>query len=162
MSIPCTFHLKLNHNQVGKCIIATLIKFKDAIDDFRKHESTIYYINYLEENSLFIVVIENKKQSAIMQVNNSISKHIECNRAKLKSILNIRILCRRQNISLRGHNEYSNDPYSYLGYFNALLKLCINYGNYILKNTYLGIPICSSIELLYVVKMLNTPQNTTE
>ena len=32
------------------------------------------------------------------------------------------------NISLHGHNEYSTDPH-----FNALLKLCINSGNDILK-----------------------------
>ena len=73
-----------------------------------------YYLpqELLEENSRVIIVMEHKKQSAIMQVNNSISKKIECNRAKLKSILDIIILCRRQTISLRGRNKYSN-----LGHF---------------------------------------------
>ena len=56
-----------------------MIKFKDAIADLRKHEFTLYHKNYLEENSRFISVMENKKQSAIKQVNNSISMQIECN-----------------------------------------------------------------------------------
>ena len=57
-----------------------------------------------------------------MKVNNSISKQIECNREKLKSILDIIILYGRHHISLRGHNEYSTDPNYNLGHFNALLN----------------------------------------
>ena len=68
----------MNHNQVGKFVILPMINFKDAIADLRKHESTIYHKNSLEENSRFIAVMENKKQSTIIQINNS----IECNRAK--------------------------------------------------------------------------------
>ena len=82
-SILCVFHLKINHNQVGKFVTSPLIKFKDAIADLRKHESTIYHKNSLEEHSHFIAVMENKMQSAIMQVNNSIYKQIECNRSTL-------------------------------------------------------------------------------
>ena len=36
-------------------------------------------------------------------------------------------------MSLRGHNEYSIDPNSNLGNFYALLNLCIDSENYILK-----------------------------
>ena len=72
-----------------------MIKFKDAIEYLRKHESTIYHKNSLEDNSRCIAVMENKKQLAIMQVNNSISKPIECIRATLKYILDIIILCGR-------------------------------------------------------------------
>ena len=72
-----------------------------------------------------------------MQVNNSISKQIEYNKAIFKSILDISniyilyiiILCRRQNISLLGHDEYSTDLNSNIGNFNALLKRYINSGN---------------------------------
>ena len=64
-----------------------------------------------------------------MQVKNSISKQIESNKATLKSILDIIILCRRTNISLRGHNEYYTDLNSNIGNFNALQKRCINSGN---------------------------------
>ena len=39
--IPCVFHLKINHNQVGKCVTSSMIKYKDAIADLRKHESII-------------------------------------------------------------------------------------------------------------------------
>ena len=35
--IPCVFHLKINHNIVGKCVTSSMIKFKDAIADLRKH-----------------------------------------------------------------------------------------------------------------------------
>ena len=31
LCIPCVFHLKINHNQVGKCVTSPLIKFKGAI-----------------------------------------------------------------------------------------------------------------------------------
>ena len=82
LCIPCVFHFNINHNQVGKFFTSPLIKFKDEIADLRTHESTIYHNNSLEENSRFIAVMENKMQSAIMQVNNSIAKQIECNRAK--------------------------------------------------------------------------------
>ena len=34
---------------------------------------------------------------------------------------------------ISGHNEYSTYPHFNLGNFNKLLKLCINSGNYILK-----------------------------
>ena len=77
-----------------------MIKFKDAFTDLRKYESTICHKNSLESDSHFIAVMENKKQSAIMQVSNSIFKQIGCNRAK-----------------------------SDLGNFNTLIKLCINSGN---------------------------------
>ena len=83
LCIPYVFHLKINHNQVGKVVTLPLIKFKDSIADLRKHVenlSTIYH-NSLEENYYFIAVMENKKKSAIMQVNNFIYKQIECNRA---------------------------------------------------------------------------------
>ena len=36
-------------------------------------------------------------------------------------------------MSLHGHNEYSTDPHFNIGNFNALLKLYINSGHYILK-----------------------------
>ena len=49
--IPCVFHLKIYHNQVGKYVTSPMINFKDAIADLRKHESTIYHNNYLEDNS---------------------------------------------------------------------------------------------------------------
>ena len=39
--IPYVFHLKINHNQVVKCVTSSMIKFKDAIANLRKHESTI-------------------------------------------------------------------------------------------------------------------------
>ena len=39
--IQCVFHLKINHNQVGKCVTSSMIKFKDAIADLRKYESII-------------------------------------------------------------------------------------------------------------------------
>ena len=39
--IPCVFHLKINHNQVGKCVTSSMIKFKDTIADLRKNESII-------------------------------------------------------------------------------------------------------------------------
>ena len=64
--IPCVFNLKINHNQVGKCVTLPMIKFKDAIADLRKHESTMYHNNYLVDNSRFISVMENKKHYAIM------------------------------------------------------------------------------------------------
>ena len=36
----CVYHhLKINHNQVGKVVTSSMIKFKDAIADLRKHES---------------------------------------------------------------------------------------------------------------------------
>ena len=97
------------------------------------YESTIYYKNFLEHTFHFIAGMENKKQSTIMQVNNSICKKIECNRATLKSILDIIILCGRQTISLRGRNKYSTDSHYNLGNCNAQINLCINPGNYILK-----------------------------
>ena len=48
-----------------------MIKFKDANTDLRKHESTIYHNNYLEENSRFIAVIENKKHASAISYNAS-------------------------------------------------------------------------------------------
>ena len=70
MNLSCVFNLKINHNQIVKYITPPLIKFKDAIADLRKHESTIYHTNSSEVNSHFSAVMENKKQSAIMQVKN--------------------------------------------------------------------------------------------
>ena len=69
--ITCVFHLKINHNQVGKCVTSSMIKFKDAIADLRNHESTIYNNNSLEENSHFIAMIENKKHASAISYNAS-------------------------------------------------------------------------------------------
>ena len=97
IGIACIFHLKIDHIKVGKVVTPPMIKFKDAFVDLRKYESTICHKNSLEDNYRFIAVIANKKQSAIMQVNNSISNQVGCNIAK-----------------------------SDLGNVNKLLKLCIN------------------------------------
>ena len=48
-----------------------MIKFKDAISDLRKHESTIYHNNSLKENFRFIAVIENKKHASAINYNAS-------------------------------------------------------------------------------------------
>ena len=69
--MPCVFHLKSNHIQVGKCVTSSIIKFKDVIADLRKHDSTIYNNNILEENSRFIEVIENKKHASAISYNES-------------------------------------------------------------------------------------------
>ena len=39
--ISCVFHLQINHNLVGKCATSSMVKFKEAIADLRKHESII-------------------------------------------------------------------------------------------------------------------------
>ena len=33
LHIPCIFHLKINHNKVGKCVTSSLIKFKYTITE---------------------------------------------------------------------------------------------------------------------------------
>ena len=93
----------------------------------------------MEDNSRFIAVMENKKQSAIIQVSNSISKQIEFLREQFKLILDIIILYGRQHISLRGHNEYSTDPNYNLDNDNGncILKehLCNKNAKYTSKTT---------------------------
>ena len=36
--LPCVFHLKINHNQVGKCVTSSMIKFKDAIAEEKMNQ----------------------------------------------------------------------------------------------------------------------------
>ena len=50
---------------------SSMIKFKDAISELRKHESTIYHNNSLKDNSRFIAVIENKKHASVISYNAS-------------------------------------------------------------------------------------------
>lgn len=134
------FHVSSAHNsKFGFLVTEPLIKWKKALEYFRRHEKTSYHQNCLQSAEELIKIYKNEKLDVVTQLNTALAEKIQENREKLTSILKILIFCGRQNLSLRGHEEKKqseiliNDSNINEGNFRALLNFRIDAGDIILK-----------------------------
>jgi len=137
--------LFLNSNHVGKgsnSVVGTLVlrphtNLKNALDTFRNHEKTNYHQCAFETAENIMSILNKKKDSIIIQLDTKRAKDISVNRAKLKPIIQTIRFCGRQQIALRGHEDWGritmDEPDKNYGNFRSLLRYRANSGDVILK-----------------------------
>jgi len=97
------------------------------------------YLLAVQKAKAFSNVMANKAVSIGQQVNTQVAKTIAENRLKLRSIAATVIFCGHQAIALRGHRDDwsmiddDSAESSCSGNFHALLQICIDAGDFVLK-----------------------------
>lgn len=85
-----------------------LIKYKDALYDFKKHSEREYHKTATLRSFEFMKCFEGKQQTIENQLDDQFNKTIEENKKKLIPIIKTIIFCGRYNILLRGHRDDVN------------------------------------------------------
>jgi len=118
---------------IGSLVITPLKRYKNAVQDFRAHESCGYHREAVEKGVAFLTAC-NKGTTVVQLANSALDSRMNRNRKVLGSIIESIIFCGRQNIALRGHRddgEITCDDGSSVqeGNFRALLKFRMNSGD---------------------------------
>lgn len=111
-------------------------RFKDAMDDLRVHGRKQYHEHALADMMHFQSVMSSQEQSVQHQLDTALAQQVRQNRECLISIMNVIVLCGKQNIALRGHRDdqrHLEQPGNH-GNFHALLQFRIEAGDLALKN----------------------------
>ena len=112
--------------------------FVKAIELLRQHNGRAYHQQAVVELEEFMNVMMNKRPSIQQQLDQQLTKQIQTNRIKIRSIIETIVLCGRQNIPLRGHRDSSldkeKDPCSSHGNFWALLEFRVSSGDTVLRD----------------------------
>lgn len=127
---------KGGHQQLGALVSKEYDNWKNALQDFQLHASTSYHKLCVEKSDSFLKVNEGRSKKIIEQLSIEHSRQIEQNRNILLSVIKTIILCSKQEIALRGTNDFGsvmnvnsfND-----GNFRALLRFRVDSGDILLK-----------------------------
>ena len=115
------------------------MKFKKASEKLAEPcgKSWKSHHDAVEKAVAFIAVMENRAISIDHQLNWERSKRVPENQTKLPTIAAMVIFCGRQGIALRGHPDdghvVQTETSVNLGNFQALLQVCIDTGDTVLK-----------------------------
>lgn len=154
-------------------------QWKDAIDQFKYHESTSYHKTNALKASVWSNVEAGNQPSVELLQNTAMQQQILQNRKSILPIIETVIFCGRQGIALRAHRDHgdldlNDSPIENEGNFRALLRFRACSGDDDLKNhletgsknaLYLSpkiqnevISACNEIILKKVVDMINFAQ----
>lgn len=128
---------KGDHQCLGALVVKPHQRWKKAKEEFRRHEGTGYHKKCVQYSLGFLAVQENRVESIDKQLDSTKKAQIEENRKRLTPIIKTVILCGRQGIALRGHDDSGplllDEPSANDGNFRALLRYRIDGGDEILK-----------------------------
>lgn len=121
------------------CLVKRPFKnWKDAIEVFENHAKTNYHREALISADNFLQICSGKKEDIYTKLNKDSSKLIQKNREILTSIIQTIVFCGRQEIALRGTDDYGRisleEPNSNDGNFRSLLRFRAKYGDELLQN----------------------------
>ena len=127
----------------NKCVAGQLVKnpminLTSAKQILEVHASQQLHLASMKDTSAFLEMIDNIHLSVQQHLETQAVLKVKHNRDVLRSILRIIILCGKQNIALRGHQEISlcteeSTPDTNSGNFLALLTLLSHSGDVILQ-----------------------------
>jgi hypothetical protein len=129
--------------RVGRLVSLPLTKYKDLHQQCKNHASNEYPSFSLEKAENFIRVMRNNSLSVVSQIDKRAAEKFAVALAGVECIAKSVIVCARQGIALRGHEDnFVLDPLKdyfgaadvRLGNFNALLHLQISSGDQKLIN----------------------------
>ncbi|KAL7287151.1 hypothetical protein TKK_0018585 [Trichogramma kaykai] len=121
--------------------------WKKAIDTFKSHENHIYHKNCIITGTDFLSTASNPKRDVLNVLDVARMHQIQENREKLHSIINTIILCGRQEIALRGTDDYGplsiddEEPIVNDGNFRAILRMRVKCGDENLKKHVKNAPL---------------------
>lgn len=101
-----------------------MIKFKDALQDFKIHMEREYHKTAIVRSLEFIKCFEGKQKTVDIQLDDQLNETVKENKKKLIPIIKTIIFCGRHNIPLRGHRDDVN--LSNLIYNNTIFKNELN------------------------------------
>jgi len=121
-----------------------MVKFKDAINEFKNHEKKEYHLLSVQRANDFLINYESGGSKAVDVL---LDKHkqqvIDSNRKRIVPIINTILFCARNNLPLRGHRESGLLSSSEIrssclngeqGVFRALLSFRVESGDTALLN----------------------------
>lgn len=129
---------------MGKLVTEPMVKFKDAINEFKNHEKKEYHLLSVQRANDFLINYESGGSKAVDVL---LDKHkqqvIDSNRKRIVPIIKTILFCARNNLPLRGHRESGLLSSSEIrssclngeqGVFRALLSFRVESGDTALLN----------------------------
>ncbi|KAL4154106.1 hypothetical protein QTP88_001939 [Uroleucon formosanum] len=132
------------NQRLGKLVTEPMVKFKDAINEFKNHEKKEYHLMSVQRANYFLINFENDGSKAVdVLIDKRKQQVIESNQKRIVPIIKTILFCARNNLPLRGHRESglfsSNEIRSSClsgeqGVFRALLSFRVESGDTTLMN----------------------------
>ncbi|KAF0713597.1 52 kDa repressor of the inhibitor of the protein kinase-like [Aphis craccivora] len=92
--------------RLGKLVTEPMVKFKDAINEFKNHEKKEYHLLSVQRANDFLINYESGGSKAVDVLLDKHKKQvIESNRKRILPIIKTILFCARNNLPLRGHRE---------------------------------------------------------
>ncbi|KAL4126532.1 hypothetical protein QTP88_010753 [Uroleucon formosanum] len=134
----------IENQRLGKLVTEPMVKFKDAINEFKNHEKKEYHLMSVQRANDFLINFENDGSKAVdVLIDKRKQQVIESNQKRIVPIIKTILFCARSNLPLRGHRESgllsSNEIRSSCfsgeqGVFRALLSFRVESGDTTLMN----------------------------
>jgi len=115
------------HQRLGRLVVTSFNKWKDAVESFNAHESTDYHKSCVVAADAFMSVACTKQDSVALQLDKNRKLQVEENQRKIVPIIETVLFCGRQGLALRGHSDSGRIdslelPVVNDGNFRALLR----------------------------------------
>ena len=129
-----SFGAGVGHQPLGKLVVTPYTNWKDAVEDFNRHQQSTYHQTCVLKADNLLAVADDKQEAVALQVCTGLKAQIVENRRRIKPIVDTVIFCGRQGISLRGHRDSgpltpSQEPIENDGNFRALLRFKVRSGD---------------------------------
>ena len=139
--LPCVLFSTTGYrgSDPGVLVSRSLTTFNKALEVLRKHTDKSYHKDAVVKADEFLKVMTHKQPHIQCRLDQARADRIALNRQKLASIFQTILLCGRQNIPLRGHQDNVTDierdsqHEANHGNFHALLQFRIEAGDTILS-----------------------------
>lgn len=128
----------VGHQPLGKLAKTAFSNWKDAIENFNKHQETEYHKKAVLHAQNRKAISEHRMEPVVLALDSALKKQIIENRSRLTPIIETILFCGRQGLALRGHRDSGtltfDNPEENDGNFRALLRFRVHCGDEILKN----------------------------
>ena len=115
-----------------------LTNFQKALEILNKHDNKLFHRSSVVQMEEFLKVMKNKQPSIRRHLSEVTAQPIATNRQKFRSIVETVLLCGRQNIPLRGHQDSTmnieHTPNAQYGNFWALVQFHVAAGDTLLRD----------------------------
>ena len=138
--LPCVlFGQSKDNSELGVLVSRPLTNFRKALDEIKDHDTRPTHRVAVTKADDFLRVMRGEQQPVTQQIDTALARRVQENRKRLVPVIKTIILCGRQNIPLRGHDDSANkaqgDPHkTNHGNFWALLNFRVDAGDKELAN----------------------------
>ena len=93
------------HQKLGQLVLEPYVNWKNALEDFSKHQSNSYHREAVIWGENFLATLGRQKTSIVEVLNTQKREEIETNRKRLRLIAETILMCGRQDIALLGDKD---------------------------------------------------------